>query len=666
MSLNGQLLRIACLPFACFFLATCTVKYEGEKKQDTVQYVTSLAQDSIDHNPHYVIEMVSKVLPTVQDSLDYYSLIYLKALANMKANSYDSVYTLSTGLLRYCSTSGKDRRLSELESRTNNLMGNYYLEMFIPDSAFVHYQRALSYIESKDSVPAIINLYINMADASTYRGDYPNAVWWYRKAFYLADSSNLQSFHFPIHSGLGRSYMELRDYEQSDSYYTLEAPNLAERTLSEQFMYCNNRGNLYYYWKKYANALPWFKQARSLVEKGPYVFQKHLCGLNLADTYLHLNQLDSALHYLNQGEVFFSTIDNKSVRYYNLAIRAGIALKQGDLPLARTYFEQTASTSGIDNDLVLIRNDFFEAYCIAVGDYKNAYLTLSHDGIINDSLRNDLAHKRAATYDLHYKMDTSLLQRDNHIARQQYEIKKVHYQNTFIVSISVLSVLITVFLLLWLRKKQDLQRLRYNEKMKQLKLQNIRNRLSPHFVFNVLNGISSKSKDDERITLLIQLLRDSLIMADEKLVTLKQELDFVQSYIALERSNLGKPLSLNWTVDPLIDLESLRLPPLIVQIPVENAFKHALRQVEGEKRLTINLQKAEGGVRIRIEDNGPGLKNSPHPATSLGTGMRILRQTIDYLNTKNPVHLCYTMQTIEPGETGTRVELFIPETLTYE
>lgn len=64
-----------------------------------------------------------------------------------------------------------------------------------------------------------------------------------------------------------------------------------------------------------------------------------------------------------------------------------------------------------------------------------------------------------------------------------------------------------------------------------LRLENIRNRLSPHFIFNVLNQevVSRKEEEKQELTSLVKLMRRNLELAEQLCVTLDEELDFVQT-----------------------------------------------------------------------------------------------------------------------------------------
>ena len=107
---------------------------------------------------------------------------------------------------------------------------------------------------------------------------------------------------------------------------------------------------------------------------------------------------------------------------------------------------------------------------------------------------------------------------------------------------------------------------------------------------------------------------------------------------------------------------------MFIQIPVENAIKHGLRQKEGEKRLSIFIQKEEASTIIRIQDNGGGFSAPRSNTDNTGLGLKIITQTICLLNENNKVKLDLSIHNIttETGETGSEVQLIIPDNYSYQ
>lgn len=138
--------------------------------------------------------------------------------------------------------------------------------------------------------------------------------------------------------------------------------------------------------------------------------------------------------------------------------------------------------------------------------------------------------------------------------------------------------------------------------------------LSPHFIFNSLNNIQHLSVSENYITVnhfvdnLAQLTRNILEHSKLQLIPLKTEIDNLQLFLYIEEIRFEhKPIEVDFTIDPKLDLENLLIPPMIVQPSVENAIWHGLLNKEGERNLSITFSSIKDGFKVEIIDNGIGL-----------------------------------------------------------
>ncbi len=107
---------------------------------------------------------------------------------------------------------------------------------------------------------------------------------------------------------------------------------------------------------------------------------------------------------------------------------------------------------------------------------------------------------------------------------------------------------------------------------------------------------------------------------------------------------------------------------MMLQIPVENALKHGLSQVEGKKTVVIKIRKEGTGIKVRITDNGTGYYPEKESRTSgTGTGLKVLNQTIEILNLQNAEKITFSLsKKNKEKQNGTSVELFIPFNYQYK
>ena len=205
-------------------------------------------------------------------------------------------------------------------------------------------------------------------------------------------------------------------------------------------------------------------------------------------------------------------------------------------------------------------------------------------------------------------------------------------------------------------------------------MENIRNRVSPHFIFNTLNRIMSRYKETDanyqELYNLIKIMRLNLRLTEKLSITLAEEMDFVRTYLSLEKKHFDLSLQVAIHIDPNIDPETVELPSMMIQIPVENAMKHGLRQKTGEKRLLISVLREATGVVIRIEDNGIGFRVQAEnqDKQSTGTGLRVLNQTIQLLNLHNKEAITLLVKRNPYGTVeypGCLVQISLPDDYSY-
>lgn len=521
---------------------------------------------------------------------------------------------------RYMSVHRDPRRIVALNNETYNLLFNS---------------------DSKHNLPKTC---ANMADAYMLCNDLPNAAKWYRRALFLVDSLELpQKENITLYMGLAQIYLTLRNYSKAKFYNDQTEPHVKEMSPSMQAYYVNNLGNYYYFQGDYKNALQTFLRMKKLLEQHGMVrtFDMYLCKINLADVYLNLGKLNDATAMLDDVEPYFiAQGDNTSIYYCN-TIRFGIAVRAGRMHEAERIMADKTDDSLIPYTLVNIRNKYKRRYYELTGDYSKAYALLNRSIAYNDSIEQNLSNMRSAEILSRFTTDTLQLHHDLAIEHKNAEIQSIKFTSTLAISIAVTSILLLILWYLYLRKRRFKMQLR----MMNLKLDNVRNRISPHFMFNVLNNriIKSDVKESNELTELAQLIRANLDMSSTLGVELQKELEFVQQYVRVESYLMGDDFHFNIDIAPDVDASSVRIPSMFIQILTENAIKHALRNKEGVKLLSITVRREQHNTVIRVTDNGPGF----NPATlHRKTGMNIISQTIAVINVRNKVKIRFAIRNI--------------------
>lgn len=629
-----------------------------------------IAKDSLDQNPAYAINLFNKALTTT-DSVEFYFINSLKIKGYFILNEYDSCFILSNHLLNYCHNQPENTSIDSLLIFANNYLGNYYMVMRNNDSAIAYFETAVYYCNILNENSYKTDIYINLADSYNQLGNYIEGINYYKKALSESDSLNLQTkYHFPIYFGLGQTYLNIGDFRQSDIYFLLAEKDLNERPLSERFSFCNNRGTYYYYKKEYPMALKWFQKAKEQLDPNKHVFFVNLCQLNMGDVYNKLNQIDSANRCLESPYQYFTKINHYTALFYLATIKAELALKQNNIQEAKQWLTQYNDTSNIETIMLTLRNNCLQQYYLAHNDYKNAYFKLAENKRTDDSIRSEKVKNQIAELDMRYKHDTTIMRQNQLISQQNNSLKQLQLSRYLWASAVFIILIIGVFILMYLRKRNDLIHLRHVDQMTKLRMGSIRNRISPHFLLNTLVSISGNTNVPEdiqqKINSVSKLLRRSLENIESIAIPLSSELEMVENYILLQRERLGGTLIL--TLPKPLSQSNILIPSMLIQIPVENAIKHGLMPLdEPNKELSIQINESSELLTIFIVDNGVGINSASSYTKGTGLGLNILYQTIHLLNTKNTNKIAFKItDRSSENERGTKVEIQIPTRFNYQ
>src|SRR5258708_23882215 len=144
----------------------------------------------------------------------------------------------------------------------------------------------------------------------------------------------------------------------------------------------------------------------------------------------------------------------------------------------------------------------------------------------------------------------------------------------------------------------------------QARLDALVGQLQPHFLFNTLHTISAFVLEDPKqanrmITRLSELLRQSFNRERGPLVTLEEELELLDHYVAIQEARFGDRLRVTFRVDPRA--ASAVVPTLLLQPLVENAIRHGVVPNGSVAEIPIAAVRAGDPFHLEARDNGPGL-----------------------------------------------------------
>ena len=175
-------------------------------------------------------------------------------------------------------------------------------------------------------------------------------------------------------------------------------------------------------------------------------------------------------------------------------------------------------------------------------------------------------------------------------------------------------------------QEQRLAAAQLGTRLAEARLQSLQSQLNPHFLFNTLHTISAlmhrdTEAADAMLARLSDLLRLSLDRISTQQVTLKEEMDFLQKYIEIERTRFGDRLEVRIDIEP--ETLDASVPNLLLQPLVENAIRHGIAQKVGGGLLEIKAAREENELCLLVRDTGPGLSAATLSAHSARRNPRL-------------------------------------------
>jgi two-component system, LytTR family, sensor kinase len=156
------------------------------------------------------------------------------------------------------------------------------------------------------------------------------------------------------------------------------------------------------------------------------------------------------------------------------------------------------------------------------------------------------------------------------------------------------------------------------------KVEALKSQINPHFLFNTLTSVSSliRSEPETARTVIHKLsgLLRKLMRSHEQFVTLREELESIDEYLAIEVIRFGPRLRVEKEIAP--DTLDVIVPSMILQPLVENAIKHGLTRKVGLGCITLRSQRKEDTLVLDVEDDGLGISDERlQTAMSSGIGL---------------------------------------------
>ncbi|MUU79560.1 sensor histidine kinase [Winogradskyella endarachnes] len=192
-------------------------------------------------------------------------------------------------------------------------------------------------------------------------------------------------------------------------------------------------------------------------------------------------------------------------------------------------------------------------------------------------------------------------------------------------------------------KKVQLRQLQLEANLKESQLNTLKGQINPHFMFNSLNNIRGLMLEDVTkargmLTNLSETLRYSLTKSEVNSIALEDELEMVENYVEISKIQFENRLKFESNIES--DTLNIQIPPMIIQMLVENALKHGISNLKSGGIVKLSTIIENNQLQIKVANSGT-LKKSNN---STHLGLQNIKKRLELLYGKDA---SFTLNEIE-------------------
>jgi hypothetical protein len=444
--------------------------------------------------------------------------------------------------------------------------------------------------ELQDSGRLVMVQYNLLAELFMQIEDYSSAEKYFRFVYGTGKPERMEPWDVAVYAEL-----KARQHQYDSALYLLGTLDSARLQPAFMRTFLVSKGEYYLLREEYASALPYF--LKSIVYQLEMNDRNQLmrCQEDLAKTYLGLHQ------------------DAEAFRY----VREEMALAQ-----------QTDARQNIRDGCQLL----YQLYDRAKRT-DSAYFYLRRYILLKDSVLNDEVKGRFASFGFEQKI--RLLKQDKQL--EDFCLRETMMTKNLLIA-GILLLLLLAGIYIWIMRlkrrnaeqsrKQaeddlEIQRLEgeraraaLQQRAKELEIQALRSQMNPHFIFNCLNAINrfilghETEAASDYLTKFSRLMRMIMNHSRSAYINLADEIDILRLYLDMERLRFKDAFDYRIVIADELDIDEIRIPPLLVQPFVENAVWHGLMHKEERGSLLISFSATEDLLTCVVRDNGIGRQSA--------------------------------------------------------
>lgn len=510
-----------------------------------------------------------------------------------------------------------------LAIKTNRNLGLLHYFNDELDSAILLSQKAATYYEEKSNHLEAAKSYANIGSFYTSQERPMMSI----KATYKAIDYFKKGADADYHIGrmyvnLGAQYSSLDRFEQSKEYYVNAMLTGFDSTdlVSSALLY-NNIGSVYWRLGEIDSAQIFFQKALTQAMQSGDLRRKCSVYRSIGRMYLGLGQYEQAVSYIEKSieeahkGPFPDMLYSGQVELAECKVGLGLLKEAEDLL-------NSSEDEGYAYQLLLreARHGILADLYQKKGGLRDAYLHLNDRLSVTDSIKSEKLQRQFDELRIQYEVQ----EKENLIYDQRMSLAEAErrYQSrlNMILIISLIMILTLLGLVTYLKYQSH----RKSKLLLSSQIELIQNQLSPHFLYNSLNIVSSLIKQDKEkartaIAQLKELYQRMLDSFGHDLISVADELSILQAYFSLMVHRFGNSVNLNVNVTKEDDHIVV---PFTFQMLAENAIKHN----SISNRLTINLLETE--QHYIVENEISHMRNGDNVSTKKGLKLLIQKYSL--------------------------------------
>ena len=307
-----------------------------------------------------------------------------------------------------------------------------------------------------------------------------------------------------------------------------------------------------------------------------------------------------------------------------------------------------------------------------------------YTALLDSTLRSEIKSGRDVVQ-MQLDKQTQQVQIDQLRIRELEQQKSIQNRNQLALLVGVSMLLLLIGSIVLYNRKLKIQNKdllsknnmikEFGQKIQAVEIAALRAQMNPHFIFNCLNSIQYFTAQNDAdtasdyLTKFSRLIRLVLENSRSERVTLANELETLRLYIEMEAMRFGQKVRYSIIVEPTVDVESIQIPPLLIQPFVENAIWHGLMHKPDGGSVTVAVQQPQDHLlEVSITDDGVGrIKAAAYKSKSATShksfGMKVTAERIDLINQMYHTHTQVRIDDLTDAAgqpIGTKVMVEIP------